>query len=1522
MAPKKQQKGQKKDGKGKSGGDSKPGPQVRLSAQNEQKLRRLLQNNAAASRASIPSSSSSSTAVNEIAMSEAQRTKRLLNIYDKLSCEGFTSEQIERALSALPGSEGMALETALDWLCLNIPGNELPLKFSSGVSVVEHEGAEKSVNVISAARTDWVPSIAQSEEFREEPVSEIALKPKLNIKEEKKELLQAEGADWIRRYMSQQAEEESEHGTSDGEASNDSDWEMWIESSERTRRKDIRTVVDPATRAVSAVAEFQAARQAAMEAKEEGDKEKQAMAGRLIRELKQEMISLGVSEDILSTTIQPMRPTKLDKTQVGDASFSEEENVPALRRGEKIADTFSVANCLDHKTEVRRTMLNSGTTDKATASVDGTIAENNLVKPDGEILVSCQADPVIASIASGGGEEEQEAEEMLGLFNEDVMPDENLPGSIMEMQKKEKAFAWALGQASERKQDGGKKGGKSSYQEDMTKQPKAILQQQCQKSGWGAPKYEKISGRGNSFSYSLSIIRPTTGRGKNKKVGGLLNFQFPDPDYVFESADDAQNGVATLALFQLFPELPLYQIVTEPYRSLCLKWRADAGEETTKQEDSEDARRAVFVKSLVNADASHSKSKDGRGEEFDHEEVTVKSNETNLAFGSNTLREERPGSDKKAESYSLKQEFGEKMKMKKYKMMLEAREALPMAESKMHLLELLRENDVVVVSGETGCGKTTQVPQYILDDMILSGQGGFCNIICTQPRRIAAISVAERVADERCEPPPGSYGSLVGYQVRLDKAWNPRTRLLFCTTGILLRKLAGDSDLKDISHIIVDEVHERSVLGDFLLIILKDILERRSITKSSKLKLIVMSATVDASLFSHYFGDCPIITAKGRTHPVTSFFLEDVYDNLEYRLASDSPAALTNSTIPKKKVAKNIVDNSRGKKNLIKSGWGDENILEEDVVNLHYDDNIYHNYRERTRQNLRVLNEDVIDYDVLEDLIRHIDEYYERGAILVFLPGMAEIQILLDRLAVSHQFRGAASEWLLPLYSSIAPTEQRKVFLSPPENIRKIVVATNIAETSITIDDVVYVIDCGKHKENHYNPQRRMSSMVEVWISQANAKQRRGRAGRVKPGVCFCLYTKYRYEKLLRPFQVPEILRVPLVELCLQIKSLSLGDVGSVLGKAMEPPREESVHSAIATLYEVGAIEGDEELTPLGHHLAKLPVDVRIGKMMLYGAVFGCLAPILTIAACLSYKSPFVSPKDEKNNAERAKLSLLSEKTDSGIGGNIASGQQSDHLLLVVSYNRWAKILRQRGGTAARDFCKSYFLSSPTLYMIRDMRIQFGSLLADIGFIELPRVDNKRKDEIDKWLDDLSHPFNIYSQHSPIIKSILCAGLYPNVASICDNNIKAGHANGPSRHVGLSPSNRPCWFDGRREVFIHPTSINSRTSEFRHPFMVFLDKVETSKVYLRDTTIISPYALLFFGGSISIQHQTGSVTVDSWLKMNTPAQTAVLFKELRLALRSILQELLQKPKERATVAEREVIHSITQVLVDEEKPQL
>ncbi|KAL6010623.1 hypothetical protein ACLOJK_001059 [Asimina triloba] len=567
----------------------------------------------------------------------------------------------------------------------------------------------------------------------------------------------------------------------------------------------------------------------------------------------------------------------------------------------------------------------------------------------------------------------------------------------------------------------------------------------------------------------------------------------------------------------------------------------------------------------------------------------------------------------------------------------------------------------------------------------------------------------------------------------------------------------------------------------------------------------MLSATVDAHLFSRYFGNCPVITAKGRTHPVMSYFLEDVYDAINYRLASDSPASLTTMASRREKVGTGRVDNHRGKKNLVMSGWGDESLLSESCINPHYDPTAYGSYGDRTCQNLRNLNEDVIDYDLLEDLVCYIDETYPGGAILVFLPGVAEIYMLVDKLAASYQFGGSSAEWILPLHSSLASADQRKVFQSPPENIRKgcsggdvsalgykgkekkisVIVSTDIAETSITIDDVVYVIDCGKHKENRYNPQKnvmnKMSSMVEDWISQANAKQRWGRAGRVKPGICFCLYTRHRFEKLMRPYQVPEMLRMPLVELCLQIKSLSLGDIRTFLLKAIEPPREEAINSAIATLYEVivscvlmrdgvyiflnfaddgislsvclcvnvsvsvsvsisvsvsgrealcvceddksddglrrehmkmangkwlggersfvGAIEGGEELTPLGYHLAKLPVDVLIGKMMLYGCIFGCLSPILSIAGFLSYKPPFVYPKDEKQNVERAKLSLLMEKLDNVEPDE--GNRQSDHLLMAIAYDKWVKILHEKGAKAANQFCSSYFLNSSVMYMIR-----------------------------------------------------------------------------------------------------------------------------------------------------------------------------------------------------------------------------
>ncbi|CAL5379861.1 unnamed protein product [Camellia sinensis] len=756
----------------------------------------------------------------------------------------------------------------------------------------------------------------------------------------------------------------------------------------------------------------------------------------------------------------------------------------------------------------------------------------------------------------------------------------------------------------------------------------------------------------------------------------------------------------------------------------------------------------------------------------------------------------------------------------------------------------------------------------------------------------------------------------------------PVQMVLWLVIKFVLIVQEGDKDLAGVTHVIVDEVHERSLLGDFLLIVLKNLIEKQSAHSTPKLKVILMSATVDSDLFSRYFGHCPVITAQGRTHPVSAHFLEDIYESINYRLASDSPAYLRDDTSTKKLyrslksfISNDPVSNHRGKKNLVLSGWGDESILFEDSINPYYDGDpiIFHDLPQRR------LNEDVIDYDLLEDLVHYIDETHPEGAILVFLPGVSEIHTLFDKLAASYQFGGRSSEWLLPLHSSVASADQKKVFLRPPDNIRKVIIATNIAETSITIDDVVYVIDCGKHKENRYNPQKKLSSMVEDWISQANARQRRGRAGRVNLESAFACIHITDSKSSCALSSIPEMLRMPLVELCLQIKLLSLGNIKAfLLEVCSRTSREETINSAISLLYElvrtrlsklevmgsklpslggsspfwrnpgVGAIEKDEELTPLGYHLAKLPVDVLIGKMMIYGAIFGCLSPILSISAFLSYKSPFVFPKDERQNVERVKLALLTDKLYGANESDEGNGQ-SDHLLMMVAYKKWERILRENGVKAAHRFCSSYFLSSSVLYMIRDMRIQFGTLLADIGLINLPKdYQGKKNEKLDSWLSDMSQLFNMHSNHSSIVKAIICAGLYPNVAATEDGIVKTvGVLN---QSAAPATKGRPAWYDGKREVHIHPSSINSNLKAFQYPFIVFLEKVETNKVFLRDTTVISPYSILLFGGSMNVQHQSGLVTIDGWIKLVAPAQIAVLFKELRLTLHSVLKELIRKPQ--------------------------
>ncbi|XP_042415652.1 DExH-box ATP-dependent RNA helicase DExH7, chloroplastic-like isoform X3 [Zingiber officinale] len=1380
MAPKKKRGGPTGASKAKSHtADGIPAPKLQISSENERRLRRLLLNN------DRPSSSSEVPAVAapDVA-SKYQKAKRLRAVYDKLSLEGFSADQIEKALSAL--GERAVFENALDWLCFNLPGHELPIKFSSGFDTSNLDGTERSVKIISTAREDWVP---QQRELEHVPKSSLGIKAKRD--ELSLDIGKSSQKEWIQQYLEREQELMQTRSQED----------------------------DPNFHADSVLQQYHQAWLGAREAKQKGDKTSQKEFGNLINKLKQELSLLGYSNEVLMDQLQDESTTKSVEEITCDSTFSvlTELNVPDNNR------------VLDQPAEFDT---------KQEFDSDG---DEVYMLKDVDSSTNLQADPI------NEAEKDIEELELDNLFSEDSSSSSTLYPEILQQKKKnlsEFAYRHNLGSIDDIWMKG-----------DSRKIPKAVLQKLCQKLGWEPPKYAKLSGKEDKFQYSVSILRTARGRGKSRKAGGLISIQFPDNGESSKSVEDAQNKVASFALCQLFPDLPLCHMLLEPYSSFILIWQN--GELPTNVEDDEDARRIGFVDSLLNS----LRMTPSEAKRMSNSEIFTEGNILQMVTDPpSAVADEKLSVNtgiigpEQLESIFLKKELENKMTQPKYMKMLEARSSLPISKFKSNILQLLVENDVIVVCGETGCGKTTQVPQYILDDMIRSGLGGCCNIVCTQPRRLAAISVAERVSDERCEPSPGGDGSLVGYQVRLDIARNDKTKLLFCTTGILLRKLSDNKNLSGITHVIVDEVHERSLLADFLLIVLKNLIDKQSDRGGQKLKVVLMSATVDSSLFSRYFGHCPVIIAEGRTHPVSTYFLEDAYEKLNYCLASDSRASGTSMTIARHKLKNKVVDNHRGKRNVVLSSWGDESLLSEDYVNPHYLPDQYTSYSEKTCKNLKHLNEDVIDFDLLEDLICFIDENYPMGAILVFLPGVAEIDLLVDMLTASFQFGGVSSDWILPLHSSLSSLDQKKVFLTPPQNIRKVIIATDIAETSITIDDVIYVVDVGKHKEMRYNAQKKMSSMVEDWISKANAKQRRGRAGRVKAGTCFCLYTRHRYEKLMRSFQVPEMVRMPLTELCLQIKSLSLGDIKAFLLQAIEPPHEDVICSALDVLYKVGALNENEELTPLGSHLAKLPVDVLIGKMMLYGAIFGCLSPILSLAAFLSYKFPFVYPKDEKQNVERAKLLLLSSNLDNKSALD-ESFRQSDHLLMIIAYNKWARILHQDGARSAQEFCHSFFLNSAVMYMIRDMRVQFGCLLADIRLVDLPKhfqSDARRRERLDSWLADMSQPFNLYANHASLIKSIICAGLYPNVAATKEGIVNSALSNTKLQNV----KNQMVLYDGRREVHIHPSSINYSVEHFRYPFFVFLEKVETSKIFLRDTSVISPYSLLLFGGSVVIQHQS------------------------------------------------------------------
>ncbi|XP_019627907.1 PREDICTED: ATP-dependent RNA helicase DHX36-like [Branchiostoma belcheri] len=768
-----------------------------------------------------------------------------------------------------------------------------------------------------------------------------------------------------------------------------------------------------------------------------------------------------------------------------------------------------------------------------------------------------------------------------------------------------------------------------------------------------------------------------------------------------------------------------------------------------------------------------------------------------------------------------------------YRRMQEFREKLPSYNMRQELLQLIHKNQVVVISGETGCGKTTQVAQFILDDMIERGQGSLCHVICTQPRRISAVGVAERVASERGER-CGEGGS-TGYSIRLEnKLPRPKGSILYCTTGIILKRLLSDPYLGGVSHLILDEVHERDLLSDFLTIIVRDLLQKRP-----DLKLVLMSATLNADQFSTYFGNSPMSNIPGFTFPVEDLYLEDVLELTRY----DPPEAQSK---PQRRVY--------GRKRREEMEERMEREEEERQELREYLQTISRRYSSRTLDSLERMDHQNLDLNLTMELIKYITYNKPDGAILVFLPGWDQISKVNDMLA-SQGMSKSGKFRIIPLHSMMPTVNQTQVFERPPKGVRKVVLATNIAETSITIDDVVYVVDCGQVKEKNFDITNNLATLQPVWISKASAKQRRGRAGRVQPGVCYHLFSRLK-ESNMQEYQLPEILRTPLEELCLQIKLMKLGAILPFIEKAMSSPSLRAVQLAITNLKDLNALDRQENLTPLGYHLARLPVEPHIGKMILFGAIFSCLDPVLTVAASLGFKDPFVIPLGKEEEADRRRREF-------------AAGSKSDHLMLINAFKSWERA-KSQGRESERRFCWDNFLSVNTLKMLSNMKLQFAELLQDIGFVQTRNPSNPQ--------------CNKNSGNIRLVKAVICAGLYPNVAKV----------RGPKQHFRKRP---PKLVTKHEKVQLHPKSVNADEKYFEDGWLIYHMKMKTTQVFLYDCTMISPYPLLFFGGDITIQKDGNqeTVAVDNWIIFRAATRTAKLVKGLRHELDTVLQQKITRP---------------------------
>ncbi|CAO3703629.1 unnamed protein product [Rhizopus stolonifer] len=527
----------------------------------------------------------------------------------------------------------------------------------------------------------------------------------------------------------------------------------------------------------------------------------------------------------------------------------------------------------------------------------------------------------------------------------------------------------------------------------------------------------------------------------------------------------------------------------------------------------------------------------------------------------------------------------------------EQRESLPVFKLRSDLINAVRENQMLVVVGDTGSGKTTQMTQYLAEE-------GFANngrIGCTQPRRVAAMSVAKRVAEEAgCR-----VGQEVGYTIRFEDCTSPETRIKYMTDGMLLRECLIDPAMSQYSVVILDEAHERTISTDVLFGLLK-----RAAKKRPDLKLIITSATLDADKFATYFNNCPIFTIPGRTYPVEVLYTKDP-------------------------------------------------------------------------------ESDYLDAALITVMQIHLSE--PPGDVLLFLTGQEEIdtaaEILFERMKALGN--DVPELIVLPVYSSLPSEMQSRIFDPAPPGSRKVVIATNIAETSITIDGIYYVIDPGFVKQNKWDAKLGMDSLVVVPISQAAARQRAGRAGRTGPGKCYRLFTEAAYRNEMLPNTIPEIQLLNLSMTVLTLKAMGVNDL--LHFDFMDPPPENNLIQALEQLYALQALDDEGLLTRLGRKMAEFPLEPQLSKMLIQSVDLGCSEEILTIVAMLTAQNVFYRPKEKQAQADQKKAKFHQP--------------EGDHLTLLTVYNGW------KNSKFSTPWCFENFIQQRSMKRAQDVRKQLLGIM-------------------------------------------------------------------------------------------------------------------------------------------------------------------------------------------------------------------